>query len=352
MKKIISLIILAIFIVGCGNTEVDDNDILVINTDSSSYDHVVPYENSYNRFFHSSKDYKEIGQGLVEISKDYFPTDEYDLKEGIVIRNYNDDYHPLVKLRESTDNPYGLNPERSLKLKVNETTEVSGPFLVSDIYEIDFVAKEEKNELAGVSLALVLNKTIFDGNGSPILVDDKVLYSFGTEVAGPKLESYLRKKPELANIPIVITIFVSDVGNQSVPGNFIAEAQYQNRQGQFKAISHKWAIFPTPSGRLIDGYVDEQISKLKRSVNEILAEDIGIVAYGEFKDNQLVRLNIDVSVQTKTYTEILALTNYIAQAIKNMEMTASIRVEMSSMSDTLAVIVKGLNSTSIEIIMM
>lgn len=352
MKKVISLLVLALLIVGCSSSEPIDEDILVINTDSSSYDHVFPYEKSYNRFFHSGKDYKQIGEGLVEISKSYFPTDEYNLKEGSVITDFDNDYHPLINTRESTENPYGLNPERNTSIKVNANSEVEGPFFVSGLYEINFVSKEENNELAGMSLALVLNKTILDNDSKPVTVDDDVLYQFGTEVAGPKLESYLRKKSELANIPIVITIFVVDSANNSVPGNFIAEAVYKNRQGQFKAIDQKWAIFPTQSGRAISVYVDEQITGMKRSVNNFLAEDIGIVAYGEFVDKQLVRLNIDVSVQTKTYTEVLALTNYLAKMIQEMDMTASIRLEIKSMNDTLAIIIKGSNSNQIEIVMM
>lgn len=356
MNKIISVLIVLMLIVGCSvQDDGDNNEVVIVNKDTSSYDYIQPYESGYGRFnhlSHAAKDYIEIGKGLVDISKKYFPTDSFYLKEGSIISNFRDDYQPLVLLRESTENPYGLNPERSISVKVNKTTEVTGPILLSEVYEVDFVGKKDSTELAGAAFAIVLNKTIYDENQNPIKVDDEVLYKYGTETAGPKLESYLRKKPELTNVPIVIGIYISDSANDSVPGNYIAEAEYKNRQGQFTQINHEWGIFPTPSGQQLDGLVDSQITNMKKAVSKMLPEDVGIVAYGEFIDKQLINLNIHVNAQTKSYTEVEAVTNYIAEIVSEMETSSAIRVEIKSLNTLLAVIVKGTNSSSVEIIMM
>lgn len=347
MKKIISILIALMFIVGCTNKtiEEDNGSVTIVNTDKSDYNYVAPFDATYSRFNHNVKDYMEIGKGLVEISKEYFPTATYDLKEGVITSSYKNEFQPLIHLRESKDNPFGLNPEGTTVVKVNDQTEVTGPLLVSDLYEVNFVTKTNPEDIAGISLALVLNKSIRDDNGNAVSVDDKVLYEFATEIAGPKLESYLRKKPELNNVPIVIAIYVTDSANESIPGNFIAQAKYENRQGQFTKINHKWAIFPTKAGRDIDGNIDEQIASMKRSVSSFLPEDIGIVGYGEFQNDQLVQLKISVNVQTKTYTEVWALSNHIGNLIKDMNTNVPIKVEIKSLNTTLAIVVRDANTS-------
>lgn len=352
MKKIISLIVIALILVACGSSdEVDDNNIVIVNNDTSSYNFVKPIDSKYIRFEHSSKDYIEIGEGLVEISKEFFSTSEYDLKEGTYLSDFKNDYQPLVKYRESTDNPYGLNPEGSTTVKVNKIDEVAGPIFVEDILELNFVSKKNHSELGGLSLALVLNGTIYR-DGVPISVDEDVLYDFATEIAGPKLESYLRKKAELANVPIVIGVFVVDKENDSIPGKYIAKAKYENRQGQFTKMNQYWLIFPTANARLLDATTDAKILSLQKSVSDWLPVDIGIIGYGEYVDAQLNRLKISVNVQTKTFTEILALTNHVGESIVSFDVSAPIIVEVKSMDKTLAIIIKKANTNKSEIIIL
>lgn len=356
LKKLISLLIVVLFLVGCqSNVEDEDKELVIVNSDSSSYNYVKPLETTYIRFEHSGKsgkDYMEIGKGLTEISKEYFSPSDYDIKEGTILTDYKNDYQPLILLRESKDNPFGLNPMRDTKVAVNKNTEVTGPIFVSDIYEVNFVSKKDHSELAGAAFSLVLNKTVVGDDGQQVVVDDDVLYNFATEIAGPKLESYLRKKPELSNVPILITMYVTDSSNESIPGNYIAKAMYENRQGQFSKVNHYWLIFSTESGRLLDGFIDEQIAGMKRSVNAWLPEDVGIVGYGEYKDEQLHQLKISVNVQSKTYTEVEALSQHLGELIVGFDTSAPIRVELKSMDRTLAIIVKNSNSSKVEVIMM
>lgn len=353
MKKITSLLIIALLLVACSKPiEEDEGELVIVNTDTSSYNYVKPLESSYIRFEHGGTDYMEIGQGLVEISKEYFSTSDYDLKEGSVLSDYRNDYYPLVKEAEGKDNPFGLNPSSDASVQVNKSESVKGPVFVSDIHEVNFVSKKNHDELAGVALALVLNKTITGDDGEEVIVADDVLYQFATEVAGPKLEAYLRKKPELSSVPILIAVYVTDRSNDSIPGNYIAKAMYENRQGQFSAINHEWAIFSTESGRNVDGLIDEKIAGMKRSVNSWLPEDVGIVGYGEFKDGQLYQLKISVNVQSKTYTEVEALSQFLGEQIISFDTSAPIKVEIKSMNDTLAIIVKNANSSKVEVIMM
>lgn len=354
MKKIISLLIVSVMLVGCfSDNDIDEeNPVVVVKSEQGNYDYVLPFESNHLRFSHPGVEYVEVGQGLIEASKEYFPIASNSLKEGDILSDYSNDYQPLVMLRESSDNPIGLNPNRDTKVKVNSESDVTGPIFVSDLFEVNFVSNKNTDKMTGASYALVLNKTIEDDDGRVVSVDDKVLYEFATKIAGPKLESYLRKKPKLSGVPIVIVIYVTDSGNESIPGNYIAKAQFVNRQGQFERVNHKWALFPTNAGREIDGMINEQISSMKRSLVGFIPEDIGVVGYGEYYDGKLNNLKIKINVQTKTYTEILALSHYVGELIMSFDAQSKVVVEITSLKETLAVIKRDLNASEAEVIML
>ncbi|NLC55017.1 MAG: hypothetical protein GX769_03965 [Erysipelothrix sp.] len=354
MKKIISLLLISMVLVGCfsNNDDVVEEEVVVVKSDQGDYDYVLPFESNHLRFSRSGTDYIPIGKGLVEASKEYFPVNAHSLKEGSIITDYRDDYRLLIDLRENSENPVGLNPFRETKVKVNPTTEVTGPIFISDLFEVNFVAKKNNKKLTGASFALVLNKTILDENNNRVTVDDDVLYDFGTKIAGPKLESYLRKKPELSGVPIMVAIYVVDASNESIPGNFIAKAQFVNRQGQFKKIDHQWVLFPTDQGRETYGLINEQIASMKRSVTGFIPEDIGVVGYGEYYDGKLNILQIKINVQTKTYTEILALSYYVGELIMSFDTQSKVVVEIKSLNTTLAIVKRGLNASEAEVTML
>ena len=354
MKKIISLLLISFILVGCfSNNEPDEDEpIIVVKGEQGNYNYVLPFESNYLRFEHNATDHNEIGQGLVELSKGYFPVTSNSLKEGNILGDYRGDYQPLIMLRESSENPVGLNPHRDTKVKVNANTEVTGPIFVTDLFEVDFVSSKNTSKLTGASFALVLNKTITDDDGRPVTVDQDILYEFATKIAGPKLESYLRKKPQLSGVPIVVAIYVTDHSNVSVPGHYIAKAQFVNRQGQFESVDHEWALFPSSKGLEIGGAINEQISSMKRSLTGFIPEDIGVVGYGEYYDGKLNNLQIKINVQSKTYTEVLALSHYVGELIMSFDSQSKVIVEIKSLTKTLAIIKRGLNASEAEVIML
>lgn len=354
MKKTIILLLLALVLTGCINEspEITEEPTVVIKGEQGNYNHVVPFDSNKLRFHRPGANYKEIGQGLIHLSKEYFPISSNDLKEGDIVADYNQEFRPLIFLRESQENPVGLNPSRETKVKVNDKTEVTGPRFISDLFEINFVSSKNADKMTGAAFALVLNKTINGDDARQVVVDDKVLYEFATKIAGPKLESYLRKKPELSGVPIMIAIYVIDSSNQSVPGNYIAKAKFVNRQGQFEKVKHQWVLFPTNTGRSSDLVTNEHIVSMKRSLTGFIPEDIGVIAYGEYHNEKLSQLQIKINVQTKTYTEVLALSHYIGELLTTFDTGSKIVVEIKSLNDTLAIIKKDVGKSEVEVIML
>lgn len=354
MKKILGLLLLSLMLTGCLNQspEITEEPTVVIKGEQGNYNHVVPFDSNSLRFHRPGSNYKEIGQGLIYLSKEYFPVSTNDLKEGNIVADYNKEFRPLIFLRESQNNPVGLNPSKETKVKVNDKTEVTGPLLISDLFEINFVSNKNADKMTGAAFALVLNKTISGDDSRQVTVDDKVLYEFATKIAGPKLESYLRKKPELSGVPIVIAIYTIDNGNQSIPGNYIAKAKFVNRQGQFEKVNHKWVLFPTNNGRSADLVTNENIVSMKRSLTGFIPDDIGIIAYGEYYNDKMNQLQVKINVQTKTYTEVLALSHYIGELLLTFDTGSKVVVEIKSLNETLAIIKKDVGKSGVEVIML
>ena len=238
---------------------------------------------------------------MIHLSKEYFPVSTNDLKEGNIVADYNKEFRPLIFLRESQNNPVGLNPSKETKVKVNDKTEVTGPRLISDLFEINFVSNKNADKMTGAAFALVL------------------------------------------------TI---DNGNQSIPGNYIAKAKFVNRQGQFEKVNHKWVLFPTNNGRSADLVTNENIVSMKRSLTGFIPDDIGIIAYGEYYKDKMNQLQVKINIQTKTYTEVLALSHYIGELLLTFDTGSKVVVEIKSLNETLAIIKKDVGKSGVEVIML
>lgn len=336
MNKWLSLLLVFGLLVGCSAQEEDDSNV-VIESHTGSYAYKAPYESNHIRFHHASKDSMEIGEGLFELSKEYFSVNDYLLSEGQVIDEYEAEFLPLIHRRESKENPIGLNPSRDTELDLGKGQKVKGPFIIHDLYEINFMNKGNSEELAGIAMALVVHDTVEDDKGRKIKIDDDILYEISIN-AGRKLESYLRKSTEVADIPMLLTVFAVDPENQSIPGRYIAKGYFENRQGQFEKLNHQWMIFPTQDGSTSDATVNSQIISMKKAVDGFLPEDVSMVAYGEYWDDTLKKLNVDVTVQAKTYTEIAALTNTLAELIMSFDTNSDVLVRVHLVNDVIAII--------------
>ena len=91
---------------------------------------------------------------------------------------------------------------------------------------------------------------------------------------------------------------------------------------------------------------------MKRSLTGFIPEDIGVIAYGEYHNEKLSQLQIKINVQTKTYTEVLALSHYIGELLTTFDTGSKIVVEIKSLNDTLAIIKKDVGKSEVEVIML
>ena len=96
-SKIIVLFLLISMLTACSNKN-KESDLLIEKANKGNYDIVIPYDISSTREYHtqyanSSEDFDTIGSRLLDMSKEYFPINEYVLGEGSVIT-----YNRLIQL--------------------------------------------------------------------------------------------------------------------------------------------------------------------------------------------------------------------------------------------------------------
>lgn len=339
MKKILTGIIV-VFLTACSSSiEPGDNTIIEKN-DRNEYSVILPFKASDIRQYHGTylgrADFLEIGSRLEEKSKEYFDINEYYLSEGHVISN--SDLSKLVR-RESTDNPYGLNPPSGSQFLVGTSDiSVTDAVVIADIMEIDFYQElNGSTSLAGMSFAIVLNQSLSSPNGL-VTVTDKVLYEYGSNMAR-KLDRYIRSLSDMEDMPIYIALYVTNPTDAVLPGRYIADGYFTARGGQINTNNEQWVLFPSTQAASLDAALTDKFNGFKSSITKFIPESIGVIGEARYVDNETNFLRITLSIQAKTYSEIRALTQYTTELLKEIDQRDyDIVVRINSISETLVLI--------------
>lgn len=343
---------LAVLLGGCGmNLEKDDQtQLLLKRPDKGSYDITVPYDMNATREYHtlysnSVEDFDAIGSRLLELSKDYFPTNEYILGEGTVIT-----YERLTKLvgRESDTQEMGLNPRRNEPLTIKEGVELVNAVLVNDVVEQNYFKNVDGElSLAGISLCIVLNPEqdfMSNGHASKVTVTDDVLFEYGASMAR-KLERYMRTLGEARNVPILITLYVNGVASSYVPGHMIGKGFFKDRTPNFTKMNERWVLYPSKEASELDSFNTAQFTTFKSAMSDFILDDVGIVGLAFYEENTLQKLNITIQYTHKTYVELVGIIRYCANLLENFANDQfDITVHVKRQSETKAIILKDAGS--------
>lgn len=361
-NKIILLSLCLVLLSGCGSDDTPKSKEInaVIQGD---YNVLLPLDTSDSRNRHSSKqpgsmfDVFEIGKGLYDRSKKHFSPDSYIQKEGDVLT-----FKKLQKLlgRQSNSNDIGLNPEAGTSFDTGDGQVVDSPFIVDDIYEIDFM---KGDELSALSIAIVLqpdqktdafteNKVAYEKTTT---ISEATLRAYGEEAAR-KLVSYLRSQPQVGDgMPIYVTLYNVSSADNTLPGSFIAESYFKpnSRSSSFDAIEEEWVLFPSDGADKMDGATSTHFNSLRQSLYQFLPEDVSIIGKGLYIDKKIDTLYIDISVQAKTYTECQALIQQSVSLLDNFtDQDMAIKVNVLNGKETIAVMNRNKNSKKVTLTML
>ncbi len=348
--KIFLCAIFLVTLVGCQNNDtVEETGIVVKGTNKGDYAMVIPYELSEGRYFHGSSttryDMIEVEKGLEERSKEYFSVKNYMQIAGKCLTADN---LRMLQRRESDEYPYALNP-RLGEFEINSAIKVESPYIVYDVVEIPFVQNSDTTKITGVSLAILMNSSV-TSEDEKVQIPKERLYNYGSMI-GRKLESYVRQFTTLdADCPIYIALYMSSDSGSSVPGTFIGEGYFTGRSGQFTEINEEWALFPTDLAQRLDTTLYTQFVNIKNQIHDFLPENIDMIGLGRFEDKLCKELKIDVNIQAKTYSEISAIAQYIAQLCDVIDTSQmELKIEIKMFDETYFTMVKKVGETEMSI---
>lgn len=335
VKSLFLIIIIALLISGCTNQEQSPENLVISGSDKGSYAVALPFQPSRLRYFHNAKDYVQIGQGMIEYSKDYFGVENHILQEGTILKDYNDDMLALIN-RQSEANPTGLNPTSDTVFDTGNGTTATGPQIITDLFEINFMDTTNTNNIKGITLTLVVRSQTKDVNGNDITIASDKLYDFATN-AGRKLESHFRNLPKVMDLPILIMLYDASSSDQTLPGKFLGKGYFLPRSGQFEAIDETWTIIPSTAASELDKTLVAQFNEMKRSLQGFIPENLGIVARAQYLDGIAQKVKITVTISSKTYTEIYVLTEYIMSLAQSFSQEVTLIIEIKNFKDTVVV---------------
>ena len=344
-RKLIVILAVGLVLTGCTKKPVaEPTNIIIPAVEKGEYAIMIPFNSSDTRQYHGTylgrADILEIGSRLEDKSKEHFPTKDNVLGDGQVLTLAR--LGTLVK-RESTENPQGLNPPKGSQFPtgVNKIT-VLDAVVVADVIELNFYSGSASTpKLEGIAMAIVLNQNLSGlENGAEVsrTVTDERLYAYGTDM-GRKLEAYLRKIPDIENIPIYIALYSTSSADATLPGKFIADGFFTGRSGQFAKNVEEWVLFPSDVGDQLDSVTSSEMKSLRTALKEFIPETIAIVGQARYVDRKLNMLRINVIIQAKTYAEVHALTQYVGRLLENFsDKGATIVANIKNYNETIAVI--------------
>lgn len=290
------------------------------------YAALLPFQTSSARIKHSQlstgvEETMSLGQGLMELSKEYFDPEDYTYKDSVFLDYSSLDAHSDgdgLLGRTSETNPNGLNPTVGTEFTLtNKKTQkiTSSDVVLHDIYELDWY---KGNELGGISLALVLNSEIGEDNNTNV-ISDEMLETYGEDI-GRKLVSYLRKaKPEIGQkTPILVTLYKKAAVNSPLAGTFISQGYFASKTvGEFTSISQQRVLLPSDEATQLDGTTASNFSNFLKSYEDLLPDKASTIASALYENQQLVSLKIEVVMYAKTWGEANAAIQTMHSSLKN-----------------------------------
>ncbi|MBA1354518.1 MULTISPECIES: CamS family sex pheromone protein [Staphylococcus] len=359
MKRTIILFISAIFLLSaCGNDDnekskeqPDDNkqqeksgSVKEIATDKhvqgNNYRTILPFKESQARGLlqdnmANSYNGEDFENGLLELSKQVFPTDDYLYQDGQyldkdTINAYLDPKYTKSEVDEMDEDErkekkanenLGLNPSHNGETDPEKIAEES-PAYLSNILEQDFYASGDTKgkEIKGMTIGLAMNSTYYyqkekDGETYSKKLDDKEIKKQGKQMAGEIL-SRVRENKDLKDIPIHFAIYKQTGENSIVPGEFIAGTTVEDgktRINEWKDINQTTALLPSDEAGEIDENLNNNFKQFNDNLQTYFNNFTQAVGTVKFDNKKAKQLTVDVPIDYYGEAETIGITQYITE---------------------------------------
>ncbi|KKD21659.1 lipoprotein [Staphylococcus cohnii subsp. cohnii] len=359
MKRTIILFISAIFLLSaCGNEDNEkskeqSNDnkqqeksgsVKEIATDKNvqgnNYRTILPFKESQARGLlqdnmANSYNGEDFENGLLELSKEVFPTDDYLYQDGQyldkdTINAYLDPKYTKSEVdamdederkEKKANENLGLNPSHNGETDPEKIAEDS-PAYLSNILEQDFYASGDTKgkKIKGMTIGLAMNSTYYyqkekDGETYSKDLDDKEIMKQGKQMAGEIL-SRVRENKALKDIPIHFAIYKQTGENSIVPGEFIAGTTVEDgktRINEWKDINQTTALLPSDEASKIDENLNNNFKQFNDDLQTYFNNFTQAVGTVKFDNKKAKQLTVDVPIDYYGEAETIGITQYITE---------------------------------------
>ncbi len=282
---------------------------------------------------------KSFESGLLTVSKKVYSPSKYIFEEGQYL-NTSTVQNWLG--RKSKSNPDGLNPVNNGKTDPN----TRNPIYLQQMEEQDFMKQNGKKlTLSGVTIGLGMNSVDYYekknfGSTYQTKISKAEAQREGRQIANQVL-ARLRQKPALKNVPITIALYRQAPTDSLVGGSFFSYSN--NKAGattvsSWKPISEQNYVYPTTSSKATNGNSgsgnsndEASFENFKSQIQNYFPNLSGVTAQAHYTNKQLTGMNVNITTQFYSQTEIISFTQYLQQAAqKYLPSNAPIDITVSS----------------------
>ncbi|PVG26236.1 CamS family sex pheromone protein [Staphylococcus aureus] len=357
MKRTLVLLITAIFILAaCGNHKDDQagkdnqkhnnssNQVKEIATDKNvqgdNYRTLLPFKESQARGLlqdNMANSYNggDFEDGLLNLSKEVFPTDKYLYQDGQFLdkKTINAYLNPKYTKREidkmsekdkkdkKANENLGLNPSHEGETNPEKIAEKS-PAYLSNILEQDFYdgGDTKGKNIKGMTIGLAMNSVYYykkekDGPTFSKKLDDSEVKKQGKQMASEIL-SRLRENDDLKDIPIHFAIYKQSSEDSITPGEFITQAtaeKSQTKLNEWHNINEKSALLPSSTAADYDENLNNNFKQFNDNLQSYFSNFTQAVGKVKFVDKKPQRLVVDLPIDYYGQAETIGITQYVTE---------------------------------------
>ena len=349
------------------NVQPEEQDEMLTSSSEAFYRSVVPYELSPARGLTSanlvsSYNVEEFEKGLLSISQNVFPTDEYVFREGQIIseemvRGYLSRQYTSEEL-ENMDESELVNSDAFSNLGLNPSTngetdpEViaeEAPLYLSHILEQNYLSEDEEGNLQfdGITIGLAMNSVHYYqteeyGQTKERALDPEVVREKGEEMAAEIL-TRIRANEQYADKEIVFAIFIQSGDTDIVPGNFVAEAVVppgENTIESFSDIETENILLPSDEAAEISQEANSEYQNFNRDLSSYFDSFTTSVGRGKFNSGTLESLTVEIPIEYNSRSEMIGMSQFVRDLVNEHFTGTDIEVEIKDKNQVYSVITR------------
>lgn len=385
MKKMIMLLIMgALFLSACSQTSVDvenagkkntvqnvstkrQENVADTVTDSQGdeyYRSAIPYKLSKSRGLTStnmvsSYNMEDFEEGLFEISKDVYSTEDYIFQEGQILtedmtraylrRQFTKDEIDAMSeeelVKSGAFSNLGLNPSKQGE-EDPEVIAKNTPLYLSHILEQNYLTVDEEGNtnFEGITFGLAMNSEHLyqkEQYGTTYSEDINIedAKKEGEEMARELLDR-LRANNEYVDKAVVFAIYSQSKSTDIVPGRFLSYAVVkpgENEISKFIDIDEQNVLLPS-NNEEISEELRSNYNAFNRDLSSYFKSFTTSVGRGLIKDGDLDNLEIEIPIEYESRGEMIGLSQYVKSLVDKYFPNTQVEVKVQDKNNVYSII--------------